>query len=148
LAQKTRWSRQLHWFNFRFDYRIYNNIFSLLWLVWSIYFGLTLTLLEDQIYLLLTELLGGHFGATLTSVDFWVRVAVDYWFVSIVFGQVNLILVLSRSVELLRNDKRICSKGFPTMGIVLGIRHILCPLVLACLLRMFLCSICIHCQCV
>lgn len=41
------------------------------------YFGLTLTLLEGRIGLLLTKLLGGSFVADLTNVDFLVRVAVD-----------------------------------------------------------------------
>lgn len=54
----------------------------------------------------------------------------------------------SLSAELLKNNKKIWSKGFPTLGFVPGICHILCPLVLACLLHMFLCSICIYYQCV
>lgn len=39
-------------------------------------FGLTLTLLEGRIALLLTKLLGGCFVVDLTNVDFLVRVVV------------------------------------------------------------------------
>ena len=80
--------------------------------VWLDCFGLTLTILEGQIGLLLTELLGGHFGATLTNVDFLVKATINCWFWHDCFGQVILIFVLSLSANLLKNNKKNLIKGF------------------------------------
>lgn len=53
---------------------------------WAI-FGLTLTLLEGWILLLLNKLLGGHFGVALTIVDFLVRAVINCWFDRTILGK-------------------------------------------------------------
>ena len=81
---------------FWFDYKITTNFE---W-VNQARFGLTLTPLAGYILLLLTKLIGGHFGVALTIVDFLVSIALTVDLEKL-FGHVFLIFILSLSLSLL-----------------------------------------------
>jgi len=71
--------------------------------------------MEGRIELLLTKLLGGHFGATLTTIDFFIRATLItdlaglFW--ACIFDICTLSLSLSHLLEypseLLKNNKKI-----------------------------------------